>query len=389
MRNMTRKAISLSLLLTFLLLLPACSEEEQEAETVLTPVEVMKVEKGAISAESSVSGEVASGTQESVFVAVSARCTNVYVEAGDYVAAGQTICTLDMSATWASYETATMNLANAQKSYEEQSALLQQQVDMAEKNVADTEALLAAGAASQLELDNAKLQLESAKTSMSSALSQLELSIQSAQSNITQLEASLANISRNGSVTAPISGNIQELNAAKNTFVSPSMPVVTVDSTSDMEITASVAESLVSKLAVGGRADVTVSSADTSFTGTITAIDHSPNAQTHLYTVTISIPSGKAGGLLSGMFADIIFYTDAQYNTIVIPSEAIQTGTDGQYVYTVDSNDTVHRITVETGLVGNGVTEITTGLVGGETLVCVGQFYLSDGETVRIVSREV
>lgn len=383
------KKLSLVLLLSTLLLLSACGQEEEEPEPVLTPVEVQTVETGSISAESSVSGQVASGTQESVFVAVSARCIDVYVEAGDYVRAGQTICTLDMSATWANYETALMSLESSRQSYEDQSALLQQQVAMAEKNVADTEALLAAGAASQLELDNAKLQLENARAGMNSALSQLELSIQNAQATITQLEASLANITRNGSVVAPISGNILALNAAKNTFVAPSAPVVTVDSVADMEIATAVSESLVAKLAVGGRADVTVSSADTSFQGTVRSIDHSPNLQTHLYNVTIGIPSGYAGGLLSGMFADIVFYTDSQHNVVVIPSQAIQTGTDGQYVYTVDGNDVAHRVNVETGLVGNGVTEITAGLTGGETLVTVGQFYLSDGETVRIVSSEV
>lgn len=44
-----------------------------------------------------------------------------------------------------------------------------------------------------------------------------------------------------------------------------------------------------------------------------------------------------------------------------------------QYVYTIDSDNIAHRIPVETGLVGDGETEITSGLSGGETLVTVGQ----------------
>lgn len=386
---MKKTILCFTMALAMLFLLCSCGEEEAQETDNTTPVEIAMVEKGSISAESNVSGQVASGDQQSVFVALSVRCTNVYVEAGDYVSAGQTICTLDMASTWANYETAVKSYEAAQKSYNDQSSVLSQQVAMAEKNVADTQALFEIGAASQLEVDNAKLQLENARAGMNSALSQLEVSMQNYRATITQLESSLANIDRNGNVVAPISGNILALNATKNTFVSPSAPIATVDSTSDMEITASVSEALVSKLSVGGKVNVAISSAGKEFQASISSVDRSANPQTHLYGVTIQIPSGSASGLLSGMFADITFYTDTQNNVVVIPTEAIQTGIDGQYVYTVDSNNLAHKITVETGLVGDGVTEITSGLTGGEKLVTVGQFYLSEGAEVRIVSAEV
>ena len=386
---MKKTILCFTMALAMLFLLCSCGEEEAQETDNTTPVEIAMVEKGSISAESNVSGQVASGDQQSVFVALSVRCTNVYVEAGDYVSAGQTICTLDMASTWANYETAVKSYEAAQKSYNDQSSVLSQQVAMAEKNVADTQALFEIGAASQLEVDNAKLQLENARAGMNSALSQLEVSMQNYRATITQLESSLANIDRNGNVVAPISGNILALNATKNTFVSPSAPIATVDSTSDMEITASVSDALVSKLSVGGKVNVAISSAGKEFQASISSVDRSANPQTHLYGVTIQIPSGSASGLLSGMFADITFYTDTQNNVVVIPTEAIQTGIDGQYVYTVDSNNLAHKITVETGLVGDGVTEITSGLTGGEKLVTVGQFYLSEGAEVRIVSAEV
>ena len=386
---MKKTILCFTIALAMLFLLCSCGEEEVQEPDNTTPVEIAMVEKGSIYAESNVSGQVASGNQESVFVALSVRCTNVYVEVGDYVSAGQTICTLDMTSTWANYETAVKSYEAAQKSYIDQAALLSKQVAMAEKNVEDTQALFEIGAASQMEVDNAKLQLENARASMNSALSQLEVSMQNYKANIAQLESSLVNIDRNGNVVAPISGNILSLNAAKNTFVSPSAPVATIDSTSDREITTAVSEALVSKLSVGGKANVVIASAGKEFQASIASVDQSPNPQTRLYGVTIRIPSGSASGLLSGMFADITFFTDTQSNVVVVPSEAIQTGLDGQYVYTVDSSNLAHKITVETGLVGNGVTEITAGLTGGEKLVTVGQFYLSEGAEVRIVSAEV
>ena len=41
-----------------------------------------------------------------------------------------------------------------------------------------------------------------------------------------------------------------------------------------------------------------------------------------------------------------------------------------------------------TGLAGNGVTEILSGLEEGAVLVTVGQSYLADGSAVRVVSGE-
>ena len=48
-------------------------------------------------------------------------------------------------------------------------------------------------------------------------------------------------------------------------------------------------------------------------------------------------------------------------------------------------NDTAKYVEVTTGLTGNGITEVLTGLEGGEQLVTVGQAYLIDGDVVRIV----
>ena len=156
---MKKRIVSLLLAASTLLLLSACGKDEETTaeEKTTTAVEITKVTRGSISAQSTVSGQVASGDEQSVSVALSTRCTDVYVEVGDTVSAGQTLCTLDVAATMANYKTASLSYANAQKSYNDQSALLSQQVAQAEKNYNDTLALFEMGAASQLEVDNAKL----------------------------------------------------------------------------------------------------------------------------------------------------------------------------------------------------------------------------------------
>lgn len=483
------KARALALILALLLTAGACGQQEtepEEQETSSIAVEIERVERGAISAKSTVSGQVAAGEQESVFVGLSAQCTDVYVELGDDVKEGQKLFTVDTSSVLDNIKTTNMSLDSARKSWQEQNALLSEQIRqarvqlaqtedqleqanaqldlanaqleqagsqleqaqasldyansqlaMAEKNYSDTKALFDIGAASQLEVDNAKLTLDSAKmgadnaestvksaemgvdnakitvksaemgvdnvksgadsarlsisnliTSQNSAREQYNLQVQNSQSTLNQLETSLRGMDRAGNVTAPMSGTVIALNAYKNSFASPGTPMVTIESTDDREISVSVSEALMPKIKEGDLVGVKVDSAGADFQGTITSIDGSASPSTHLYGVKVAIPAGQGGKLTAGMFAEVTFFTDAQSNVIVIPSQAIQTGVDGSYVYTLDSDNVAHRVAVETGLVGDGVTEVTSGLAGGEALVTVGQFYLSEGMTAKVVPHQ-
>ena len=88
---------------------------------------------------------------------------------------------------------------------------------------------------------------------------------------------------------------------------------------------------------------------------------------------------------MNGMFADVTFHTDVSENTIVVPTEAVLTRGETQYVFVVE-NGAAKYVEVLTGLTGNGVTEVLSGLSAGQQLVTVGQAYLSDGDPVRIVS---
>ena len=92
-------------------------------------------------------------------------------------------------------------------------------------------------------------------------------------------------------------------------------------------------------------------------------------------------------GLLSGMFADVTFHTDVSENTLVIPSQAISSSNGVQSVYVVE-NGTARYVEITTGLTGNGVTEVLSGLTEGQQLVTVGQAYLADGDPVTIDSGE-
>lgn len=349
-------------------------------------VQVQEVKADTISTENKVSGRVVADGQESVFVAAQAQCTAVYVDVGDTVIAGQKLCTLDMASTLSSYSAANISYNSAVQSYNDQAAIFDKQIALAEKNVSDLKALFEIGAASQLEIDQAELSLQTAQAQRASTLAQLEAGMQSYKSNVEQLSAVLENVDGQGNVIAPVSGTILTLNAAESSYVSPSMPVAVIDGADRMEISVSVSEALVPKLAQGDEVDVSISALNVQLVGAIKKLERSANMQTKLYNVTISIDE-DVEGLLSGMFADVSFRTDTSADAIVIPTEAILTSNGVQYVFVVENN-AARYVEIGTGLTGSGVTEVTSGLKAGDVLVTVGQAYLSDGDAVRIVSGE-
>ena len=387
-----KRILSLALAAAMALSLTACgSKSDSSSSADDTPtgvaVQVQPVTADTISTENKVSGKVVSDNESSVFVASSAKCTAVYVDAGDMVSAGQKLCTLDLASTISSYNAANISYNSAVQSYQDQKNVFDSQIALYTKNVNDLKALKEIGAASQTEIDQAQLQLESAQATKNSTLSQLEAGMQSYKSNVEQLSTVLENVDGAGNVIAPISGTLVSLNAEENAFVSPSMPVAVIDGVDQMKISVSVSEALVPKLTIGDSVDVAVSAASQTFTGAIRSVEQAANAQTKLYTVTVSVPS-DVSGLLSGMFADVTFHTDTASGAIVVPTESILTSGSTQYVYVVQEDNTAKYIEVTTGLTGNGVTEITSGLSAGQQLVTVGQSYLSDGAAVRVVSGE-
>ena len=387
-----KRILSLALAAAMALSLTACgSKSDSSSSADDTPtgvaVQVQPVTADTISTENKVSGKVVSDNESSVFVASSAKCIAVYVDAGDMVSAGQKLCTLDLASTISSYNAANISYNSAVQSYQDQKNVFDSQIALYTKNVNDLKALKEIGAASQTEIDQAQLQLESAQATKNSTLSQLEAGMQSYKSNVEQLSTVLENVDGAGNVIAPISGTLVSLNAEENAFVSPSMPVAVIDGVDQMKISVSVSEALVPKLTIGDSVDVAVSAASQTFAGTIRSVEQAANAQTKLYTVTVSVPS-DVSGLLSGMFADVTFHTDTASGAIVVPTESILTSGSTQYVYVVQDDNTAKYVEVTTGLTGNGVTEVTSGLSAGQQLVTVGQSYLSDGAAVRVVSGE-
>lgn len=382
-----RKHIAALTLALAMFALSGCVSSNAVSDAEETPVgvavQVETIERRDVATENKVSGTVTSDDETSIYVSATAKCTAVYFEAGDEVEKGDIICTLDLGSTLASYNAARISYDSAVTSYEQQKEYFDRQMELAQKNVEDTRALFGIGAASQVEVDQAELSVMQLEMTRDSTLSQLRAGMENYRSNLEQLNLIMDDVDAYGNVIAPASGTLASLSATEGGFVSANYPVAVISNAEQMKVTVYISEALVPKIVIGDAAHISIAAANAEFTGVIRSVEQTANAQTKLYAVVLSVP-GDQTELISGMFADVTFYTATAAGAVAIPSEAILTLEDKQYVFVVE-NSTAKRVEVKTGLIGDGVTEILSGLKSGETLVTVGQQYLSDGDVVRIV----
>ncbi len=104
-------------------------------------------------------------------------------------------------------------------------------------------------------------------------------------------------------------------------------------------------------------------------------------------TGTIRLKGTFANGdkrLWPGQFVDVVVTLTTQPDAVVVPSQAIQTGQQGSYVFVVRADLTAESRLVVVGRTYEGEAVIVTGLQPGETVVTDGQLRLTPGSRVEV-----
>ncbi len=115
--------------------------------------------------------------------------------------------------------------------------------------------------------------------------------------------------------------------------------------------------------------------------GELSFVDNSVDPTTGTILLKATFPNTD-GRLWPGQFVQIALQLDELTNAVVIPSQAVQTGQNGQFVFIVKTDKTVEARPVKPGVTVNGETSILSGLSLGETVVTDGQLRLAPGVAV-------
>jgi multidrug efflux system membrane fusion protein len=90
--------------------------------------------------------------------------------------------------------------------------------------------------------------------------------------------------------------------------------------------------------------------------------------------------------LWPGQFVDVALELSTQKNAVVVPTKAIQTGQQGEYVYVVRTDSTAESRSVKLAGEYQNLTLISDGLKTGEQVIVNGQLRVAPNAKVMLQS---
>lgn len=266
-----------------------------------------------------------------------------------------------LKAAQAAYETAKVNLADAQREKDRWTKLRQQ------------------GSGTEQQLD----MVETAYARAQTQAKQAEAQIAQAQAMLEQAKVSL----EDATVESPIWGVVSRKFVDEGAFVGPSSPLFRVVDISEVEITGGVADRHYPKLETGKTAaDVEVDAyPGETFSGFVTRLRPELDKVTRTVAVTIKV-ANKERKLKPGMYARIRLILDERKNVVLVSDDALMNSQGQQHVFVVNDG-IIHKRPVKIGLEESVNNEAIEGLKPGDMVVVVGQELLREG--MKVETQEV
>jgi membrane fusion protein, multidrug efflux system len=117
--------------------------------------------------------------------------------------------------------------------------------------------------------------------------------------------------------------------------------------------------------------------------GPVTFVDNAVDATTGTIQLKATVPNAD-GSLWPGQFASVVLTLTTDPHAIVVPTQAVQTGQNGQYVFVVKPDDTVEVRPVVLRASQGPEAVLDRGVQAGERVVTDGQLRLVPGARVEI-----
>lgn len=117
--------------------------------------------------------------------------------------------------------------------------------------------------------------------------------------------------------------------------------------------------------------------------GELTLIDNTINQATGTIHLKAQFPN-RHERLWPGEFVNARLTLRVRHDVATVPSQTVQQGPNGDYVYVITQDDTVTRQNVEVADVQDGLAVITKGLKPGQHVVVAGQYRLTEGAHVTL-----
>lgn len=192
-------------------------------------------------------------------------------------------------------------------------------------------------------------------------------------------------------IYSPIDGRVGSLlvNEGNLVRVNDGTPLVVINQVNPINVTFSVPEVSLADLRrhmATGQLQVDASFAPEESRpehGKLEFVDNAVDRSTGTVKLKAVFSNGERR-LWPGQFVNVALTLTTESGVVVVPSEAVQVGQEGQHVFVVKEDRRVEMRPVTMGRTNEGEAIITKGLVAGEQVVREGQFLLGPGSRVEI-----
>jgi len=269
--------------------------------------------------------------------------TAVYVKEGDNVRAGSPIAKVDDELLRESIAEVKTQLSLATTVFDKQAALWKQQIG------------------TEIQYLQAKNNKESLERRLSTLNAQLGQS----------------------TVTAPISGVVDQVNVKVGQSAMPGVGLVRVVNLSQLKVVAKVSDTYSGSVRKGDAVMIRFPDLNRELNSKISFVSTTVDPLSRTFTIEAPLPSDNS--LKPNMLAQIKINDKTVANAIVINQNLIQSTENGQLVY-VAVNEGGKKVakarTVKTGEAYGGKIAVTQGLQAGDQIVTVGYQDLVDGQPI-------
>ena len=319
-------------------------EVVRESSSGAVPVQILAVKSSNVDLSFDENGNFEAVNQIELTAEIAGRVSELYVKEGSVVKAGQAIAKIENE------------ILNANQS--EAKARLEQ----LRLNLNRYEQAYKTGGVTQKQVDDARLELESA------------------QAKNVQANKNLFN----SVVKAPVNGIINNRYVEVGTYLASGNKIVEIVDDAKLKLTVNVNEYQIIQLHTGDKVEVTASVyPEVTYQGVITFIAAKSDASLN-YPVEVEINNIAGKALKAGMYGTAHFKPETKNASLMIPRSAFQGGINSNLIFINDNGKAKLQKVVAGNVYGNMV-EVREGLKEGDQVIVTGQINLVDGKQISIV----
>lgn len=359
-----RPFLLLGLVLSWIFLLPGCSQpESSEKEAPIpksTPVEVRSVTPRDLPLTVESVGRLAANREVTLAAEVGGVVKRYLADFGDRVAAGQLLMEIDPQDYQLALAEARANLASARA-----------RLEITEKTLNRSRALLPQKAISSESFDKCEAEFKSS----SASLAQAGVFVAVAEERLKKTR-----------VTAPFDGLIAERRVELGQTLQMGTPIMTLVDLKTVRVRIHIAEGDYVCVDPHDPVEVTVEAfSGRTFKGRIDRIGVKADERTNTFDVEILVDNPDLL-LKAGLTARVRITTEILPGTILIPQSTVLYREDRREVFVVGPGDRAELRTIALGCAYGSDIEILNGLTPGDRLIVAGGQYLKPGDNVIIQS---